>query len=312
MGTNGNGQFLESELIHRKVKVDNEWQTRTFPVVGGRLRILHENNDYLGIQTEIIRLDTDFKAAVESQRGKFNGTGTASGQRDAKLADSLVELAETRAIARALRFGGIGVEYTGAEEVSHVAAADSEKEQSGRKEPTPVAAEGNDNGKVAAKATSGAAADEGSKPKSYGMQTGASTVMNSLKVAKGSSIAIFGTGAVGLAAVMAARIVGANPIIGVDIRPKRLEVALELGATHVINNGRDDVASHITDITGSGVDYVVETTGNWKMHRLAIDVLNPHGTVALLTGARRHRLSCGRPENPQHNPGRCRAAALYP
>ena len=133
MGTNGNGQFLESELIHRKVKVDNEWQTSTFPVVGGRLRILHENNDHLGIQTEIIRLDTDFvvvKAAVESQRGKFNGTGTASGQRDAKLADSLVELAETRAIARALRFGGIGVEYTGAEEVSHVAAADSEKEQS--------------------------------------------------------------------------------------------------------------------------------------------------------------------------------------
>ncbi len=112
MSTNGNGQFFESELIHRKVKVGDEWQTRTFPVVGGRLRILHENNDHLGIQTEIIRLDTDFvvvKAAVESQRGKFNGTGTASGQRDAKLADSLVELAETRAIARALRFGGIGV-----------------------------------------------------------------------------------------------------------------------------------------------------------------------------------------------------------
>ena len=38
MGTNGNGQFLESELIHRKVKVGNEWQTRIFPVVGGRLR----------------------------------------------------------------------------------------------------------------------------------------------------------------------------------------------------------------------------------------------------------------------------------
>ncbi len=171
MGTNGNGQFLESELIHRKVKVDNEWQTRTFPVVGGRLRILHENNDHLGIQTEIIRLDPDFvvvKAAVENQRGKFNGTGTASGQRDAKLADSLVELAETRAIARALRFGGIGVEYTGAEEVSHVAAADSEKEQSRSKQPAPAFPEDNDKGKVAAKATSGATADTGSKPKSCG------------------------------------------------------------------------------------------------------------------------------------------------
>ncbi len=133
--------FREDELITRKMKVNGEWQSRTFPVVGGRLRILHENNDHLGIQTEIIRLDTDFvvvKAAVESQRGKFNGTGTASGQRDAKLADSLVELAETRAIARALRFGGIGVEYTSAEEISHITAADSEKEQTGSKAPVPV------------------------------------------------------------------------------------------------------------------------------------------------------------------------------
>ena len=157
MGTNGNGQFLESELIHRKVKVGNEWQTRTFPVVGGRLRILHENNDHLGIQTEIIRLEPDFvvvQAAVESQRGKFNGTGTASGQRDAKLADSLVELAETRAIARALRFGGIGVEYTGAEEVSHVAGAEPEREQSRSKAPAPVFPDGNGNGKKEAKAPS--------------------------------------------------------------------------------------------------------------------------------------------------------------
>jgi aryl-alcohol dehydrogenase len=121
-------------------------------------------------------------------------------------------------------------------------------------------------------------------PLGCGMQTGAGTVMNSLKVSKGASIAIFGTGAVGLAAVMAARIVGANPIIGVDIKPNRLELALELGATHVIDNRHEDVASRISCITCSGVDYVVETTGAWKMHRLAIDVLNPHGAVALLTG----------------------------
>ena len=149
-------------------------------------------------------------------------------------------------------------------------------------------------------------------PLGCGMQTGAGTVMNSLKASKGSSIAIFGTGAVGLAAVMAARIVGANPIIGVDIKPKRLELALELGATHVINNRHDDVASHITDITGSGVDYVVETTGNGKMHRLAVDVLNPHGIVALLTGASgTDSLPEGR-TNSRHNPGRRRSAALYP
>ncbi|MBI5250203.1 MAG: hypothetical protein HY912_11975 [Desulfomonile tiedjei] len=135
MGTNG---FREDELVSRKVKVGNEWQTRIFPIIGGRLRLAHENNDNLSIQTEIVKLETDFvvvRAAVESQRGKFNGTGTASGQRDAKLADSLVELAETRAIARALRFGGIGVEYTGAEEVSHVVVSEPEREQTLNKEP---------------------------------------------------------------------------------------------------------------------------------------------------------------------------------
>jgi len=181
MGTNGNGQFLESELIHRKVKVGNDWQTRIFPIVGGRLRILHENNDNLSIQTEIVRLDNDFavvKAIVESHKGKFNGTGTASIQRDAKLADSLVELAETRSIARALRFGGIGVEYTGAEEVSHVASSESVQEQTTNKESKPVFPEDNRSNKAEAKpdgngdgkavAPNGAAVSEGSKPQSCG------------------------------------------------------------------------------------------------------------------------------------------------
>jgi aryl-alcohol dehydrogenase len=122
-------------------------------------------------------------------------------------------------------------------------------------------------------------------PLGCGLQTGAGTVMNSLAVPAGAGIAVFGTGAVGLAAVMAARIVGAAPIIGVDIIPKRLELALDLGATHAIDSRREDVAACIRDITGSGVDYVVESTGNEKMLRLSMEVLNPKGTAALLTGA---------------------------
>ena len=109
-------------------------------------------------------------------------------------------------------------------------------------------------------------------------------MMNSLKVPEGASITVFGTGAVGLAAVMAARLVGAHPIIGIDIKPWRLKLGLELGLTHTIDNRRQDIATHIADITGRGVDYVVETTANPTMHQLAIDVLNPHGVVALLTG----------------------------
>jgi aryl-alcohol dehydrogenase len=121
-------------------------------------------------------------------------------------------------------------------------------------------------------------------PLGCGLQTGAGTVMNTLAVTKGESIAIFGTGSVGLAAVMAARIVGADPIIGVDVNPWRLEIAQELGATHVINNRQEEIASRVAAITGGGVDYVLEITGEPTMLQLAIDVLNPNGTIALFTG----------------------------
>jgi len=121
-------------------------------------------------------------------------------------------------------------------------------------------------------------------PLGCGMQTGAGTVMNSLKVPAGASIAVFGTGAVGLAAVMAARIAGARPIIGVDKVPARLKLALELGATDVIDTRRDGVTDRIRAITGSGVDYVVESSGSQRLYRLAVVLLNPGGTAAYLAG----------------------------
>lgn len=129
-------------------------------------------------------------------------------------------------------------------------------------------------------------------PLGCGLQTGAGTVINSLKARKGKSIAVFGTGAVGLAAVMAARAIGANPIIGVDIRPGRLKLAMEAGATHVIDSRKADVASRITGITGSGVDYVVEDTG--ELTQEAVEVLNPKGTAAFIAGGYAGRLSGGR------------------
>ncbi len=84
---------------------------------------------------------------------------------------------------------------------------------------------------------------------------------------------------------MAARIVKANPVIAVDINPMRLKLALELGATHTIDNRHEKLASRITGITGGGVDFVLENTGDPEMLQLALGVLNPHGTAALLTGA---------------------------
>ncbi len=130
-------------------------------------------------------------------------------------------------------------------------------------------------------------------PLGCGLQTGAGTVMNSLAVSAGAGIAIFGTGAVGLAAVMAARIVGAGPVIGVDIIPWRLKLALELGATHKVDASREDVAARIVEITGSGVDFVVDTIGDPELVRSAIAVLKPKGRVALLTGVMETRSFAG-------------------
>jgi aryl-alcohol dehydrogenase len=119
-------------------------------------------------------------------------------------------------------------------------------------------------------------------PLGCGLQTGAGTILNSLQVKPGESLAVLGTGAVGLAAVMAARLAGANPIIGVDQNPRRLKLALELGATGVIDNRREDIATRLKAIAGSGVDYILEITGAPGMSELASELLKPGGTVALI------------------------------
>jgi len=139
---NASCSFREDELVCRRQKINGEWVENFFPRVGGRLRLAHEQNDQLGIQTDVIRFDESLavvKATVIMTKGAFCGFGTASAQRDARLADSLLELAETRSIARALRFSGYGVEYTGAEEVSHVMPdQDTAPGPTGCKGPRPV------------------------------------------------------------------------------------------------------------------------------------------------------------------------------
>jgi hypothetical protein len=165
MGTNG---FREEELVSRKVKVGNEWQTRIFPIIGGRLRLAHEGNETLSLQTEMVNWDGQyaiFRCSAITNKGQFVGYGTANSQRDARLAESLVELAETRSIARALRFAGFGLEFTGAEEVSHVPSAEPERQQSTGKEAAPVFPHGNGDGKNGANTTAQSCATERSESK---------------------------------------------------------------------------------------------------------------------------------------------------
>jgi aryl-alcohol dehydrogenase len=119
-------------------------------------------------------------------------------------------------------------------------------------------------------------------PLGCGVQTGAGTVLNALKVHAGSSFAAFGAGAVGLSAVMAARAAGATTIVAVDLVPSRLELALELGATHVVNSGDQDAVKAIRSITGTGVDYAMDSTGVTAVIRSAVLALRQMGSAAIV------------------------------
>lgn len=119
-------------------------------------------------------------------------------------------------------------------------------------------------------------------PLGCGVQTGAGAVLNSLKPEPGSSIAVFGTGAVGMSAIMAAVAAGCTTIVGVDVRPGRLDLARELGATHVVNGAEQEAVEEVGRITGGGPNYALETTGVPLVLRQAVDALAPLGTCGIV------------------------------
>jgi aryl-alcohol dehydrogenase len=124
-------------------------------------------------------------------------------------------------------------------------------------------------------------------PLGCGFNTGAGTVLNELQPEIGSSLAVFGAGAVGSAAIMAAQVADCSIIVAIDIHDSRLELALELGATHTINSLTEDVAARLTEITGgAGIDYVVDTTGRPELIRKAAEAIAIRGTIALVAAAR--------------------------
>jgi Zn-dependent alcohol dehydrogenase len=119
-------------------------------------------------------------------------------------------------------------------------------------------------------------------PLGCGMQTGAGAVLNSLGVKRGSSVAVFGVGSVGMAAVMAAaKIAGAGTVVAVDLQPSRLELAMKLGATHTVLGSEKDVVGRMREICPPlGVDYAVDCTGVPAVIRTMIDSLGTRGRGA--------------------------------
>ncbi|MEQ6900420.1 NAD(P)-dependent alcohol dehydrogenase [Nocardioides sp. YIM 152588] len=118
-------------------------------------------------------------------------------------------------------------------------------------------------------------------PLGCGIQTGAGTVLRGLDVQPGESIVVFGAGAVGLAAVMAAKIAGAGEVVAVDLHPSRLELATKYGATRVVDGADPELVAAIV-AGGPGLDYAIDTTAVTSVMEAAIAATGPGGEVALL------------------------------
>ena len=112
--------------------------------------------------------------------------------------------------------------------------------------------------------------------------TGVGAVLNTARVRPGSTVAVFGAGGVGLAAIQGARIAAAARIIAVDLKNEKLELALALGATDILNPLRADPVAAIRQLAGGGVDYAFDAVGDKVVARQAFEALAPGGVATVI------------------------------
>jgi S-(hydroxymethyl)mycothiol dehydrogenase len=116
-----------------------------------------------------------------------------------------------------------------------------------------------------------------------GVMAGLGAAMNTAAVSRGDSVAVFGCGGVGNAAIAGARLAGARTIIGVDIDDKKLAWALDFGATHTINSTREDPVARVRELTeGNGADVCIEAIGLPQTYEQAFFARDLAGTVVLV------------------------------
>lgn len=119
-----------------------------------------------------------------------------------------------------------------------------------------------------------------------GVTTGMGAVNNTAKVEKGATVAIFGLGGIGLAAVIGARLAGSGRIIAIDINEGKFELAKKLGATECINPQKYDkpIQEVIVELTGGGVDYSFECIGNVNVMRSALECCHKGWGESIIIG----------------------------
>lgn len=118
--------------------------------------------------------------------------------------------------------------------------------------------------------------------------TGVGAVLNTAAVRPGESVAVFGTGGIGLCAVAGAALAGAQPIVAVDLIKERLECARQVGATHTVDAGEQSVLEAIKEICPGGVDAAMEATGRPDVMSQALAIVRGQGGRAVVAGNAHH------------------------
>ena len=119
-----------------------------------------------------------------------------------------------------------------------------------------------------------------------GVTTGIGAVFWTAKVTPGANVVVFGLGGIGLNVVQGARIAGADKIIGVDLNPRREELARRFGLTHFVNpkDLGGDLVAHLVELTGGGADYSFECVGNVELMRQALECCHRGWGVSVIIG----------------------------
>lgn len=118
-----------------------------------------------------------------------------------------------------------------------------------------------------------------------GVTTGVGAVVFDAKVEPGSNVVVFGLGGIGLNVIQGAKMVGANKIIGIDINPKRVEIARKFGMTHFINpKETPNLIEAISDLTNGGADYSFECIGNVNTMRQALECCHKGWGESIIIG----------------------------
>jgi len=119
-----------------------------------------------------------------------------------------------------------------------------------------------------------------------GVTTGLGAVINTAKVEPGANVVVFGLGGIGLNVIQAARMVGANMIVGVDLNPAKRVLAEKLGMTHFVNpqEVEGDLVPYLIELTGGGADYSFECIGNVRVMRQALECCHKGWGVSVIVG----------------------------